>query len=38
MNNPIVSDPTKPTKLGYVGFVGTEYRLFLDLKGFYDLA
>jgi len=38
MNNPLVNDPTKPTKLGYVGFVGIECRLFLDLKAFYDLA
>jgi hypothetical protein len=38
MNNPLVYNPTIPTKLGYVGFVGIEYRLFLDLKAFYDLA
>jgi len=38
MNNSLFNDPTKPTKLGYVGFVGFEYRLILDLKAFYDLA
>jgi len=38
MNKALVDDPTKPTKLGNVGFVGSAYSLFSELKGLYDLA
>lgn len=38
MNKALVDDPTKPAKLGNVGFVGCAYGLFSELKGLYDLA
>lgn len=38
MNKALVDDPTKPTIPSFVGFVGSEYGLFSDLKGLYDLA
>jgi hypothetical protein len=38
MNKAPVVDPTKPTKLGNVGFVGSAHSPFSELKGLYDLA
>ena len=38
MNKALVDDPTKPTKLGNVGFVGCAHSLFSEFKGLYDLA
>ena len=38
MNKVLVCNPTKPAKLGYVGYVGCAYSLFSELKGLYDLA
>ena len=38
MNKALVDEPTKPTKLGNVGFVGRAYSLFFELRSLYDLA
>lgn len=38
MNKALVDDPTIPTKLSNVGFVGCAHSLFSELKGLYDLA
>jgi len=38
MNKVLVDDPTKPTELGNVGFVGCSCSPFAEKKGLYDLA
>jgi hypothetical protein len=38
MNKALVTDPTKPTKLGNVGFVGLICGLFSEFRGCDELA